>query len=156
MLKAFIPYKAVGIEPSKLAFNKARARKLKPVESTKLELFNEDILTWCQRKDTPKMRFDLGICTSVFQYLSEDELKVIIPIMAKRVKYLYLTVPTDKELRRQVEDLQFDDEFALKRTSAFYKKLLSKNFTNISNKFWESKSYFNEDTSLFTDLIYRN
>ena len=156
MLKAFIPYKAVGIEPSKLAFNKARARKLKPVESTKLELFNEDILTWCQRKDTPKMRFDLGICTSVFQYLSEDELKVIIPIMAKRVKYLYLTVTTDKELRRQVEDLQFDDEFALKRTSAFYKKLLSKNFTNISNKFWESKSYFNEDTSLFTDLIYRN
>ena len=30
VMKAFLPYKACGIEPSKLAFNKARQRKLKP------------------------------------------------------------------------------------------------------------------------------
>ena len=44
MMKAFIPYKAMGIEPSQYALQKARTRKLKPVESTKLSLENIDLL----------------------------------------------------------------------------------------------------------------
>ncbi len=156
MLKTFLPYKACGLEPSKYAFNKARGRKLSPVESTKLTLLNEDILTWCKRADNSKNRFDLGICTSVFQYLTEQDLQVIIPVMAKRVKYLYLTVPTDVELDRQVEELDFHDTYAIRRSRDFYRRLMSKSFTNISSKFWESKTYFNEETTLFTDLLYRS
>jgi hypothetical protein len=52
MMKAFIPYKACGIEPSEYIFNKTIKKKLKPVESTKLELLNEDLLTWCRRADS--------------------------------------------------------------------------------------------------------
>lgn len=156
VMKEFIPYKACGIEPSSYAFNKARGRKLKPVESTKLELKNISIENWAKEKDSNKNRFDLGICTSVFQYLSKDELERLVPVISRRVKYLYLTVPTDKELARQVEDLDFNDTYAKKRTRAFYKKILSKNFTNISSKIWESKFYFDEDSTLFTDLLYRN
>lgn len=156
MMKKFIPYKACGIEPSKFAYDKARARKLKPVESTDLKLYNETLEKWCERKSGTRNRFDLGICTSVLQYMDERSLKKCIPIMSQRVKYLYLSVPTDIELERQVEELDFDDQYALKRTSKFYKEILTPHFTMISSKIWESKYYFNERTTHFTDLLYRS
>jgi hypothetical protein len=156
MMKEFIPYRACGVEPSLHAFNKARSRKLKPVESTKLELYNESILDWTKRSNTKNTRFDLAICTSVFQYLDKSELEEIVPILSERIKYLYLTVPTDKELDRQIEDLEFHDEYAQRRSRNYYRKLLNRNFTNISSKVWESKHYFNEEDTLFTDLLYRS
>lgn len=155
MLKTFIPYKACGIEPSKYAFDKATSRKLKPVESTKLQLFNESIEDWCERKETAQNRFDLGICTSVLQYLSDEEILKIMPVLSRRIKYLYLTVPTDIELKRQVEELEFDDKYALKRTQDQYHRMIGEHFTAISSKLWESKFYFNAETTLFTDLLYR-
>lgn len=155
-LKKFIPYKACAIEPSDYAFLKLKKKKLKPVDSTNLSLFNESLQEWVIRKESNKVRFDLGICTSVFQYLTKEELELVIPIMATRVKYLYLTVPTDKELDRQIDDLDFHDQYALRRSRKFYQNLLSKHFTNISSKIWESKKYFDEETTLFTDLLYRN
>jgi len=156
MLKAFLPYQACGIEPSKYAFDKARKRKLKPVESTKLTLYNESLEDWCKREDSKKTRFDLGICTSVFQYLDEETLEKILPILARRVKYLYLTVPTDIELDRQIEELEFHDKYALRRSCEFYREIVGREFTNISSKLWESKFYFDEQTTLFTDLLYRS
>lgn len=156
MLKEFLPYKACGIEPSKFAFDKARSRKLRPVESTELILYNESISEWCARKESPKVRFDLGICTSVFQYIEQEELEKITPILSKRIKYLYLTVPTDKELDRQIEDLEFHDTYALRRTRKFYRDIIGEHFTNISSKIWESKFYFDEESTLFTDLLYRS
>lgn len=156
MMKTFIPYRACGVEPSKFAFNKARSRKLKPVESTKLKLYNESLQTWCQRKENKNLRFDLGLCNSVLQYIPTKDLEEIIPILARRVKFLYLTVPTDIELDRQIEELDFYDSYAIRRSRKFYRSLLSKNFTNISSKLWESKSFYNEKTTLFTDLLYRS
>lgn len=156
VMKEFIPYRAMGIEPSDYAFKKASRRKLKPVESTKLDLFQEDILAWCKRKESKNLRFDLGICTSVFQYIATDDLDFIIQTLSSRVKFLYLTVPTDIELNRQVEELDFDDLYALKRSRDFYRKILSKHFTNISSKLWESKKFFNEENTQFTDLLYRS
>ena len=76
--------------------------------------------------------------------------------MSQRVKYLYLTVPTDVELERQIEELDFHDQYALKRNSKFYREILSPHFTMISSKIWESKFYFNERTTHFTDLLYRS
>jgi len=156
MMKAFIPYKAMGIEPSRYAFQKARTRKLRPVESTKLNLENIDLKTWCKKEDSKKLSFDLGICTSVFQYIDSKDLDFIIEVLSKRTKYLYLTVPTDIELKRQVEELNFDDKYAISRSRKFYRKKLEKHFTNISSKLWESKYYFNEENSNFTDLLYRS
>lgn len=156
VLKAFIPYKALGIEPSKPAFERAIKRKLAPVESTKMKLLNQSIEDWCRLKDHSKHHFDLGICTSVFQYIEEKDLVFIIETLSKRVKFLYMTVPTDKELDRQIEDLEFDDKYALRRSSEFYKSMMSKGFTNVSSRIWESKNYFNEDTTLLTDLLYRH
>lgn len=154
MMKAFIPHKAVGIEPSPFAFKKAKIDKLKPVESTDLKLYQEDLLTWI-RTERKKNQFDLGICTSVFQYLSDKELKEIIPVLSKRIKFLYLTVPTNIELGRQVSELEFKDEYAIHRTREQYQKLLRPHFTFISGRVLESKHFFNEETTSFTDLLYR-
>jgi hypothetical protein len=156
MMKTFVPYRACGVEPSKYAFDKARARKLKPVDSTKLELLNESIQQWCERSESKKMSFDLALCNSVFQYIDKKDLERIVPIIAGRVKYLYLTVPTDIELDRQIDELEFNDTYALRRSRDFYRKILGKHFTNISSKLWESKSHFNDETTLFTDLLYRS
>ncbi|MBG59969.1 MAG: hypothetical protein CME67_03445 [Halobacteriovoraceae bacterium] len=155
-MKQFIPYKALGIEPSEHAFNKAKKRKLAPVESTKLKLENCTLQDWCAQEDKPKLNYDLGLCCSVFQYLDEKDLNSIIMTLSRRIKYLYLTVPTNKELDRQIEDLNFDDKYAYRRSSEFYKKVVGQGFTNISSRIWESKHHFNEETTLFTDLLYRH
>ena len=154
MLKAFIPYKAVGIEPSPYAFKKAKPDKLRPVESTDLKLYEEDLVSWC-RKERKNNTFDLGICTSVFQYLSDKELKEVLPIIAQRVRYLYLTVPTDVELGRQVSELDFKDEYAIHRSREKYQRLLRPHFTFVSSRILESKHFFDEESALFTDLLFR-
>jgi hypothetical protein len=155
LLKAYIPYKASGIEPSKLAFNKAKKKKLKPVESTNLYLYNEDLKAWCERKDSKRLHFDLGICMSVLQYIPSKDLDLILSKMAERVKFLYLTVPTDIELDKQIEDLKFHDHYAIRRSREFYQKKIGKYFTFISSRVLESKVYFDESSSSFTDLLYR-
>jgi SAM-dependent methyltransferase len=153
-LKTFIPYKAEAIEPSQFAFKKLKKKKFQIVESMKIKFYNESIEEWCFA-DRKEQRFDLGICTSVFQYLTEDEIKKILPIMATRVKYLYFTVPTNDELERQVEDLDFYDEYAKRRSQRFYLNLLKEHFTVVSSRVLESKKYFDKSTTLITDLLFR-
>lgn len=152
MLKAFDPYKACGVESSEYAFNKG-LKRLKSFEN--LTLYNETIESWCSRKESKKNNFDLGICTSVMQYLEDEELEFIIPILAMRIKYLYLTVPTDIELQRQVDELNFKDRYAIRRPKEKYYQIIKKHFICISSKVWESKYYFNEKNTHFTDLLYR-
>ncbi|MDA9793110.1 class I SAM-dependent methyltransferase [Bacteriovoracaceae bacterium] len=155
VLKEFIPYRACGIEMSKYAFDKVKKKKLKPVESTNLFLYNESVQDWCLRKDSARLHFDLGICTSVFQYINDDEIDDVIRVMSERVKYLYLSVPTDIELNRQISELEFHDKYALRRSRDFYQKAFSKNFSFISNRVLESKHYFNEEDTHFSDLLFR-
>ncbi|MBL6990491.1 MAG: class I SAM-dependent methyltransferase [Bacteriovoracaceae bacterium] len=155
-LNCFLPYKALGIEPSPYAFNKVkRDRTFAPVSSMKLKLLKCDLETWCKTEADKHRSFDLGICTSVFQYLSEEEIDYVLPIMAQKVKYLYFSVPTDKELKRQVEELSFEDVYAQRRSKSFYFKKIKKHFTFISMRLLESKVHYDEDTTSFTDLLFR-
>lgn len=154
LLSEFKPYKAWGIEPSSYAFEKVAARNISPTPSTKFKLENIDLLTWCRASQKVKC-FDLGVCTSVLQYLTRQELEEVIPIISSRVKYLYLSVPTDKELDRQIEDLDFLDEYAVRRSRLYYQKLLRKNFTFVSSRLLESKNFFNEENTFFTDVLFR-
>lgn len=71
------------------------------------------------------------------------------------MKFIYLTVPTDSEFKRQVDDLDFKDEYAIHRTREKYQKLLRPHFTFISSRFLESKHFFDEETTPFTDHLYR-
>lgn len=155
----FNPYRVWGIEPSEFAFQEGHKRKLKVVPSTKVTLKQWSLTKWAEKKGDPTKKhkwFDLGICTSVFQYLSEEELNEVLPVMARMVKYLYLSVPTDYELERQVSDLEFKDEYAIRRSKEFYRQILAPHFTLIGNRILESKVHFNEDNTFFTDYLFRD
>ena len=156
VIREFKPYLACGIEPSKHMFDIVDTRvNLKFIESMKLKIENLDILTWSEREEKKIPIFDLGICTSVLQYLSDDELERSLPVLAKKVKYLYLTVPTNKELDKQIEELDFFDKYAIRRSRTKYQKLLKKHFTFVAGRILESKIHFNEETTLFNELVFR-
>jgi hypothetical protein len=156
VLKVFNPYRAYGIEPSEFPYQTVVKKGIAPNASTKLILDNIDLVTWAQKKDAKiEKKFDLGLCTSVFQYLTDEEIKIVLPIMAKRIRYLYFSVPTDKELKRQIEEVEFKDEYAIHRTKEKYFKLISPHFTFISSRMLESKIHFDESTTHFTDLLFR-
>lgn len=155
VLGEFIPYKAHGIEPSPHAFKIVKQRDISPVSSTKLKLENIDLVSWCKKESQTKKRFDLGICTSVFQYLSDEEIEFCLEVMSRKLKYLYFSVPTNLELKRQIEDLDFEDTYAIKRSRAKYQRMIKKHFTFVSSRMLESKVYFNEENTSFTDLLFR-
>jgi hypothetical protein len=159
VLNTFKPYRAHGIEPSSHPFDLVSKKKLTNIESTKLSLDKIDLVTWAKKESAKassrQKTFDLGICTSVFQYLSDDEIEFVLPVMAKRVRYLYFSVPTNLELIRQVEDLEFKDEYAIHRTREKYLKLLRPHFTFVSSRLLESRLHFTEENTNFTDLLFR-
>lgn len=155
VLKTFKPYRAHGIEPSQHAFKLVSKKKLNPLESTKLVLENCDLLSWANKENKREKIFDLGLCTSVFQYLSDEEIMEILPVMARRIRYIYFSVPTDLEFKRQVSDLEFKDEYAIHRTREKYLKLIRPHFTFISSRLLESKVHFDEENTHFTDLLFR-
>lgn len=155
VLKTFNPYRAHGIEPSKHAYDLVAKKDIRPNESTKLVMENTDLVSWSEKIMKREKIFDLGLCTSVLQYLSEEEINIIMPVLARRIRYLYLSVPTDLELKRQIEDVKFRDEYAIHRTREKYLKLIRPHFTFISSRLLESKIHFDTDTSNFTDLLFR-
>ena len=110
------------------------------------------MIQWLEKT---KGSYDLGLCNSVLQYLSTKDLEKAIPLLSKRVRYLYLTVPTDLELDFQIRDHKFKDYYARRRTRSFYQKVLKRDFTFISNRLLESRHFFDEETTLFTNLLYR-
>jgi cyclopropane fatty-acyl-phospholipid synthase-like methyltransferase len=156
IVKEFKPYRVQGIEPSDYAFNKVTKKKLNVVAGTKLKLVQTDLVSWCRDNSATEKWFDLGICTSVFQYLSDEEIKYVLPILSRSVKYLYFSVPTDRELRYQISDLEFHDKNAIRRGRTKYLKMLSPHFTVVGSRLLESKFHFKKDEdSPFSDFLFR-
>jgi len=155
VLKTFIPYRARGIEPSKHIFDLVMKRDLRPTESTRLVMENTDLVSWAKKDSKRDKIFDLGICTSVLQYLSDEEIEFVMPLMAARMRYLYLSVPTDLELKKQIEDVNFKDEYAIHRPREKYLQFIRPHFTFISSRLLESKIHYDEETSSFNDLLFR-
>ncbi len=146
MLRTFQPKRALGIEPSEHVFRRfkhvtARAR-------------HTDLLTWCLDPKEEKT-YDLGLCTSMLQYLEARELKLALPVVARRVRYLYLTVPTDVEYERQGSEQSFADPYAHVRSRAWYLRVLRPHFTFLSTRVLESKHHFDERSTPFNDLLFR-
>jgi hypothetical protein len=158
VLKTFAPKTAAAIEPSDYPYRQFVKRfKLPESMNCKSQVNVEkiDLVSWAKNYKLLKTTYDLGICTSVFQYLSEEEIDVVLPILKKKVKYLYFTVPTDKELKRGIVENKFRDPWAKSRTKKWYYEKLSKHFTFVSSRLLESKYYFNESDTFFTNLLYR-
>ena len=140
------PRRVVGIEPSEFIFNKMKMNEARLVHC--------DLLAWAQNPKE-KWIYDLAILNSVLQYIPTTDLKIILPILASRTRYLYLTVPTDIEYERQKSELSFEDKWSKVRTRQEYLKLLRPHFTFISSRMLESKVFYTEQTTPFQDLLFR-
>lgn len=164
-LKTFKPYRAYGLEPSEIAFYAGEKRLKKfqeeKVPSMKLKLEKIDLLDWAknyklERKNNSKVKiYDFGLCTSVFQYLSDEEISLVAEELSHANKILYFSVPTDNELKKQREEVEFTDRYAIRRSREKYIELLSPHFTFVGNRFLESKIHYNEETTPFSELLFR-
>jgi hypothetical protein len=139
----------LGLEPSGHAFSKGK-RLLKNYQ---VKLREEDLVSWCNRKE--KRVYDLGICTSIFQYLKNDEIRQVLPVISKKVKFLYFSVPTDLEQDRLKKELDFVDQYAFRRSREEYLDLITPHFTIVSSRILESKIYFDPENTHLTDLLFR-
>ena len=148
--KVFGPKCGMGIEPSKYIFDKFRQNGL----GKKFELHNVSIQQWCESEEFDEV-WDLGVCTSVFQYIKTPDLEKILPVLASRMKYLYFSVPTNKELNRQVQEMEFHDQYALRRSKKKYHELISKYFTIVGSRVLESKKFYSEKNSHFSEFLFR-
>jgi len=154
MLNTFSPDSALGLDPSAFAHERIGSLQLDPYDRIEVELRQQSIQSWCSAPDGDET-WDLGVCMSVFQYLPDEELRGCIPILASRLQFLYLTVPTDIELSRQEEQCKFHDEWAIPRTRDWYQETIGSDFTFISSRVLESKHYFDETDTQLTDLLFR-
>ena len=155
VLQRYRPRRALALEPSPWAWSRLKAEELKPTKSTNLRLLRQDLLSLCQRETPGWDRFDLGLCTSVLQYLSETEINHIMPVLAHRVGHLYLTVPTDLELEIQKEESELRDEWAHSRSADWYRARIRPHFAVVSGRLLQSRVLYDERSSPFTDLLYR-
>ncbi|MBI2522316.1 MAG: class I SAM-dependent methyltransferase [Bdellovibrio sp.] len=155
ILRKFMPERAFAIDPSIYALERAKSRLIPIVSTMKIEVHNIDLSTWAKDMSKRGAVFDLGLCTSVFQYLSEEDLRFIIPVMARKVRYLYLTVPTDKEIKRMKNEVDFVDPYSLARSREFYLKLLRPHFTVVGRRILESKVHFSDRDTLCSELLFR-
>ncbi len=155
VIKKFMPEHAVAIDPSVYALTRAKRRLLPPVSSMKLDVHNIDLCAWAKGMGKRGPVFDLGLCTSVLQYLNEEELHLVLPVMARKVRYLYLTVPTDKEMNRMKKEVDFFDSYALARSREFYLNILHPHFTVIGRRLLESKAHFSERDTFCSELLFR-
>ena len=69
---------------------------------------------------------------------------------------------SDEDVQKQydiciekIEDLEFKDEYAFRRSRNWYQKELKKHFTFVSSRVLESKVHFKEEDTFFTDLVFR-
>ena len=156
-LDTFKPYSLVGIEPSAHAFHQVKSREpLTDIETMHIELIQTDMLSWFQNNQHNYLQpYDLGICTSVFQYLSDNEMNNVMPWLALWNKYLYFSVPTDIELQYQLDVLGFHDRYAIRRSQETYHEIISPYFTIVSTRVLESKVHFTTKNTLFQELFYR-
>lgn len=165
MLALFSPDRALGIDVSELALAKAGALQLDPYGRIEVELRQQGIEAWCaeaaaavvaeDEEDMEAASFDLGVCMSVVQYIPDEVLARCLPVLAERLQYLYLTVPTAVEFERQAEALDFRDPYAIHRTQAELLALFAPHFTVISSRILESKVHFDARTTNLTDLLFR-
>ncbi|MCB1158927.1 MAG: class I SAM-dependent methyltransferase [Leptospiraceae bacterium] len=136
MVQKLKPQKVIGIEPSQLMVSSLIADDWVDkwniaIQQNTIESFNA--------KPFEKEPFELGICNSVLQYIRED-IPSVFEKLSGVVRYLYFTVPTDKDYKRMKKELDFEDPYAYARSRAFYKKAYSPYFTVVSYNLLESKS----------------
>ncbi len=132
ILEKFKSKYSFGIEPSRHIFE--ISKKNKTFKKYKTILSQDKIQNVRILK-----KFELGICNSVFQYISTPIVPKMFKKISKNIHYLYFTVPTIEDYKIMNEELNFQDEFAIQRSKKFYLESLKPYFRIVSYNLLESK-----------------
>lgn len=131
-LKTFKPKFSTGIEPSEFIYK--QIQKERTLKNFKTKIYNKKIEDFKFDRN-----YDLGICNSMFQYLKDSKVEPTFKKLAKNISYLYFSVPTKTDYAKMELDLNFKDEFAIKRSKEYYIKTLKPYFRMVSYNLLESK-----------------
>lgn len=147
ILQKFKPKFSLGIEPSAYIYLETKKNKVFKKQNTILKLDKMENVKLFQN-------FQLGICNSVFQYLSDSKVPKMFKKISKKVHYLYFTVPTNSDYSKMKKDLNFEDKYANQRNKEFYLESLKPYFRMVSYNLLESKSL--EEESRFPYELFIN
>lgn len=156
--RIFVPKKVFALEPSKFAFEQVQNQAWTKTWQDELTWSQLDLKSWCEankQKKLKKPKFDLGICFSVMQYIDDEDLKFVSKVLARHCQYLYASMPTKLELKRQRSEFDFDDTYAIRRSREDYLKILSEDWTIVGLRLLESKHHQNYESSPFSDHLFR-
>lgn len=156
--RIFVPTKVFALEPSQYAFDHVRSQDWTKTWQNELTWSQNNLLQWCEAQQGKKFKrpnFDLGICFSVMQYIEDEELKFVSHILAKSCHYLYASMPTKTELKRQRSEFDFDDRYAIRRSRKKYLEILSEDWTIVGLRLLESKHHESYESSPFSDHLFR-
>lgn len=150
LVETFQPERALAVEPSPWALD-----RLVPLtgEGTRVEVIATDLARWCADDHREWTWFDLGVLNSVLQYLSDSEIQPVIATLAHRVRYLYVSVPTDEDYARMRRQTGFEDRWATARSKERYRALLSPHWRFVSSRLLESRRYADGEGSRFDGLF---
>ena len=153
-IETFEPARVLGIEPSKVAYEQFDTSNVEK-DGVCLKLMNTDVRSWALRRPDAWTYFDLGVATSIFQYLSDRHLEQVVPILASRFRWLYITIPTTDEYAFMKRQSGFHDPWAHSRSAAYYRSVFGKDFHFIGSRLLESKRAFKTMDSPFTEDLFR-
>lgn len=145
VVKKFKPKQIIAIDPSREANDKLKKQLWIQkyscnIEQTTLENFKESKI---------KKPLDLGICNSIFQYISNNDVTPAFEKLAQLCKYVYFSVPTKVDYEYMKNELDFIDPYAYVRNKKFYTKAISPYFTIVSHNLLESKIHTKESGFLY-------
>lgn len=156
MANTFKVQSYLGVEPSAHAFKEFRDHQLENFKTNDCEIIKTDIISFLESEQFQDEKpYDLGICSSVLQYLDDDSIHDAMQSVFKKCRYLYISAPTDIELDRQIDDLEFFDRYAIRRSKEQYMKLIRPYFNFVSWRLLESKYFFDEKDTKFHDFLFR-
>ncbi|PJZ70711.1 SAM-dependent methyltransferase [Leptospira perolatii] len=136
VVKALRPSRVFAIDPSEEMIDAMALQKW--IHSYNLSFLHSTIQD-LDSKYFIGSPFDLGICNSVVQYVEDSDIKPIFEKLHKIVKYLYFSVPTNKDYDRMKKEIFFVDPYAHARSRRFYEKVILKYFRRVSFNLLESR-----------------
>eukprot|EP01084_Bolivina_argentea_P123558 218963_1 len=99
--------------------------------------------------------FNLGLCVSVCQYLSDNDVDIALNYLSKHCEFLYFDVVTSEEYNSMKNGSQFQDKWAIHRPKKWYRNIILKYWRMVSNCFLESKFLFPDSSdSNFPNSLY--
>lgn len=148
--KVFKPKFVLGLEPSLYCIEKLQKHTW--YKKLNIVVINNTFQNW-DASFYKKEPFDLTIINSVIQYFPNETLEADIRKLSEISKFVYLTIPTEKDYMVMKRELNFIDPYANSRKGEVYKKLFSKYFHFVSYNVLESKHHREE--SPFTYELFR-